>query len=243
MYNQATYPKEEIKRLLKEEFFTKNEINVLIGFYSLENCETTAPKLAKYIGYKHFLPINGIVGRMGKRVAKELDLKLRKRENGTEAGWDIICEGESQKGGFLWKLKQPIIDAFKELEFEQMEIEISTTEELPKGIELYEGLKQTISVNKYERNNLARAICLDKYGFKCQVCDFDFEKNYGEIGKEFIHVHHIIPISEIGKEYKINPERDLVPVCPNCHSMIHRNKKRVLTLNELKEKIKISIHN
>lgn len=62
MYNQATHPKEEIiKILLKEEFFTENEMNVLIGFYSLENCETTAPKLAKYLGCKHFLPINGII--------------------------------------------------------------------------------------------------------------------------------------------------------------------------------------
>jgi len=237
MFNQATYPKEAIKKLLKEEFFTENEMNVLIGFYSLENCEATASKLAKYLGYKHFLPINGIVGKMGKRVAKELQLPLRKRSNGTEAGWDIICEGESSKEGFLWRLKKPIVDAFIELEYEELEIDISITEELPKGVELYEGLKQTITVNKYERNKLARAICLEKYGFICKVCDFDFEKIYGKIGKEFIHVHHIKPIAEIGRAYKINPEKDLIPVCPNCHAMIHRNKKKTLTVEELKEEI------
>lgn len=242
MYNQVSYPKEEIKRLMKENFFTENEMKVLIGFYSLENCEATAPKLAKYLGYNHFLPINGIVGKLGKRVAKELNLPLRRRENGTEAGWDVILEGEDQKEGFLWRLKNPIVEAFREMEYEEMEIDISITEELPKGIELYEGLKQTITVNKYERNKLARAICLEKHGFDCKVCGFDFENKYGEIGREFIHVHHIKPISEIGKEYKINPETDLIPVCPNCHSMIHRDKNKTLTIEELKEKIKTEVN-
>ncbi|MGI9526109.1 MAG: HNH endonuclease [Weeksellaceae bacterium] len=241
MYNQATYPKEEIMRLVKEEFFTESELNVLQGFYSLENCEATAPQLAKYLGYQHFSPINSIIGKMGKRIAKELNLPLRKRDNGKEAGWDIICEGEPQKEGFLWKLKQPIKDAFKDLGFGPMEISIA--EELPNEIELSEGLKQTILVNKYERNKLARAICLDKYGYKCQVCNFDFEEKYGEIGKDLIHAHHIVPISEIGEEYIINAEKDLIPVCPNCHAMIHRNKNRVLTVNELKEIIRAQENN
>lgn len=238
MYNQVTYPKEEIKQLINNDFFTEKEMNVLIAYYSLENCEATVGKIAEYIGYSHFAPINGIAGRMGKKVAKELNLPLRRRDDGTESGWDIIFEGELVKEGFLWRLKKPVIDAFRELEYEEMEIDISITEELPKGIELYEGLKQTITVNKYERNKLARAICLDKFGFTCLACEFNFEEKYGDIGREFIHVHHIKPISEIGEEYKINPEEDLVPVCPNCHSMIHRDKHKTLTIDELKAKIK-----
>ncbi|MEQ8547841.1 MAG: HNH endonuclease [Cyclobacteriaceae bacterium] len=238
MYNQVTYPKEKIKKLLKDQFFTEKEMNVLIGYFSLENCEATVGNFAKYLGYSHFAPINGIAGRMGKKVAQKLNLPLRKRENGTEAGWDVIFEGESIKEGFLWRLKKPFSDAFRELEFDEMKIDNSITEELPKGIELYEGLKQTVTVNKYERNLLARSICLEKHGFTCKVCDFDFEKKYGQIGKEFIHVHHLKPIAEIGEKYKINPEEDLIPVCPNCHSMVHRNKSKTLTIDELKEKIK-----
>jgi len=89
---------------------------------------------------------------------------------------------------------------------------------------LFEGAKKQILVNAYERNSKARQECIDHYGAKCLICDFDFKKQYGEIGKGFIHVHHILDISTIGKEYKVDPIRDLRPVCPNCHAMLHKRK-------------------
>lgn len=84
----------------------------------------------------------------------------------------------------------------------------------------------------YERNRKARQKCLEHYGYKCVVCGFDFEKEYGEIGHEFIEVHHIVPVSSIGNEYVVDPVKDLRPLCSNCHSMIHRSSK-VLTIDEL----------
>ena len=84
-----------------------------------------------------------------------------------------------------------------------------------------EGAVRSVTVNSYERNPLARKACLDHYGYSCSVCDFNFEAVYGQLGKEFIHVHHLIPLSEIKKTYSINPVSDLRPVCPNCHAMIH----------------------
>lgn len=88
-----------------------------------------------------------------------------------------------------------------------------------------EGAKKTIYVNVYERNKKNRDEAIKAYGSKycCDVCGFDFGKVYGDIGKNFIHVHHIIPLSTIQKNYKINPAKDLVPVCPNCHAMLHRH--------------------
>ena len=62
---------------------------------------------------------------------------------------------------------------------------------------------------------------------------FDFEAVYGGLGRGFIHVHHLVPVSTIGKEYKIDPIQDLRPVCPNCHSMLHKNNPP-LTIEELK---------
>lgn len=94
--------------------------------------------------------------------------------------------------------------------------------EIIKDDKLYEGIKEQVVVNKYERNPKARQICVNYYGYNCKVCDLNFEKEYGDIGKDFIHVHHIVPLSEIGEEYKIDPIKDLRPVCPNCHAMIHR---------------------
>ena len=61
--------------------------------------------------------------------------------------------------------------------------------------DIYEGLRKQVSVNKYERSSVARKKCVEVHGFACKICKFDFEKVYGELGKEYIHVHHITPIS------------------------------------------------
>ncbi len=100
---------------------------------------------------------------------------------------------------------------------------------------IYEGAKKTIIVNQYERNPIARQKCIDINGCKCKVCGMDFENKYGEIGRGFIHVHHVVPISTIGKTYQIDPVNDLVPVCPNCHAMLHCGKDgKVLSVEDLK---------
>jgi len=113
-------------------------------------------------------------------------------------------------------------------------------ENVEKG--LIEGAVRQITSNKYERNPQARKICIDNYGTQCFVCGFDFEEIYGDIGKDFIHVHHLKQVSTIKKEYEINPIEDLRPICPNCHAMIHR-KKTPLTLEELKRKIGNTVSN
>lgn len=102
-----------------------------------------------------------------------------------------------------------------------------------------EGTPNQVLVTKYERNPFARKTCINHYGLSCSVCEFNFENEYGELGKDFIHVHHLRQVAEIGKEYKIDPIKDLRPVCPNCHAMIHKRKKPY-SIEELKEKMKKS---
>lgn len=96
-----------------------------------------------------------------------------------------------------------------------------------------EGAKKQVAVNTYERSAAARAICIQHYGLDCSVCGLNFEEVYGEIGIGFIHVHHLKPLSQIGKDYKLNPITDLRPVCPNCHAMIHQ-RNPAYTIDELK---------
>ncbi len=88
----------------------------------------------------------------------------------------------------------------------------------------YEGSVKTVKVNRYERNQEARRKCIEIHGCQCKICGFDFEKVYGQVGKGLIHVHHVVPISTIKEEYQIDYEKDLIPVCPNCHAIIHRKK-------------------
>ena len=87
---------------------------------------------------------------------------------------------------------------------------------------------------RYERSRINRAACIEVNGDSCKICGFSFGKTYGEHGEGFIHVHHIIPVSQMGESYSLNPAKDLIPVCPNCHSMLHRRKK-VLLPEGLKE--------
>nr|WP_282570157.1 HNH endonuclease [Methanoculleus sp. 7T] len=102
---------------------------------------------------------------------------------------------------------------------------------------LSEGSVSKIFVNRYERNKQARTACIEHYGCRCAVCGFDFENVYGPIGQNKIHVHHLMPLSEIRQEYKIDPVRDLRPVCPNCHLIIHC-KSDPFTIDEVKEQIR-----
>lgn len=102
-----------------------------------------------------------------------------------------------------------------------------------------EGTKRTYMATKYERDPKAREECLKYNGTSCQVCGFSFEVRYGTIGRGFIHVHHLVPMSRIGIEYEVDPVKDLCPVCPNCHAMLHK-KTPPYTTQELRDKIKKS---
>lgn len=88
--------------------------------------------------------------------------------------------------------------------------------------DLMEGIKHSVTVNRYERSSIARRKCVEDNGCICKVCGIDFEKVYGNLGKDFIHIHHIVPMAEINRSYKIDYKNDLIPLCPNCHAMIHR---------------------
>lgn len=113
-------------------------------------------------------------------------------------------------------------------------IKIVYPNELDVYIEYSEGKTKQVLVNSYERNPIARKKCIDYFGLNCQVCDFNFEEKFGELGKDFIHVHHRIDIATIGSEYSVNPIIDLIPVCPNCHSMLHK-KQPAYSIEELKQ--------
>jgi 5-methylcytosine-specific restriction protein A len=97
-----------------------------------------------------------------------------------------------------------------------------------------EGALRAIQVNAYERSPQARDACIRHHGAVCAACGFEFGKVYGAFAQGLIHVHHIVPLSEIGKEYKLDPVTDLIPLCANCHAVVHRRKK-AMGLEELRE--------
>ena len=90
------------------------------------------------------------------------------------------------------------------------------------GPALMDGALKRVVASVHERNRAARRACLAIHGHACLLCGFDFENEYGEIGAGFIHVHHIEPVASRGRRV-VDPKSDLIPVCPNCHAMIHRD--------------------
>lgn len=102
--------------------------------------------------------------------------------------------------------------------------------------EFQEGAKKRVTVNAYERDPKARAACLKRYGYACRVCGVRFQDVYGDIGKRFIHVHHRKPLAGRRATYRVKPTIDLVPVCPNCHAMLHTSNPP-LGVEELKAKM------
>jgi predicted HNH restriction endonuclease len=111
-----------------------------------------------------------------------------------------------------------IISDIKSLEFEY-------------GIE---GKSKQMTVSTYERDPRVRKRALEIHGFICKVCGFNFYEQYGDIGKDYIEVHHEEPLSSFNGEHKVNPETELTVLCSNCHRMIHRNKNKKIKSDELK---------
>lgn len=99
---------------------------------------------------------------------------------------------------------------------------VAIPEEIGAGQTYSEGSVTQVVVNRYERDPNARNACIRHYGAKCSICTFEFKHEYGDQFSGFIHVHHIKEISSIKKEYVVDPIKDLIPVCPNCHAIIHR---------------------
>jgi 5-methylcytosine-specific restriction protein A len=94
----------------------------------------------------------------------------------------------------------------------------------PLRSQLVEGEASELVLTKYERSKAARESCVLHHGFACAACGFDFESVYGEVGRGFIHIHHVLPIAGRGGAYQIDAVNDLIPLCPNCHAMAHRRE-------------------
>lgn len=227
-----------IEILLNRELTIELDLSILQALYAFEGHKAYASQIGVILGYKGKSPhgpLNLEIGRYAKRIAKYYDIEFTERSNRKYKFWDLFFNGWGDGKYFVWQMKPDLVEALKKSELTG---ELQFADELPIDAleELTEGIKRTVIINSYERNPKARQLCVEYWGFSCSVCEIDFEKLYGEIGKGFIHVHHLIPVSQIGKLYQINPIKDLRPVCPNCHSMLHKQNPP-LKIEELKNMI------
>ncbi|MGL4875338.1 MAG: HNH endonuclease [Clostridium sp.] len=200
------------------------------------NGKASATEMTKPYGI-HTSSFNSRVGALGKRVANYFNIKnIPCTAENKKEWWNVVFYGE-KKENFIWELRPELREVIKGYE----NIYDTDKVKIPDG-EYIEGRIKSVLLNQYERNTLARKVCLEHYGYTCVVCGEDLEKKYGSrLGKNFIHVHHEKPLGERKEEYKVNGIRDLKPVCPNCHSIIHR-KRPCFKIEELKSELEKIIY-
>lgn len=87
-----------------------------------------------------------------------------------------------------------------------------------------EGTEYEKTITTHERNPINRQLCLQLKGYACAVCGVKFEDVYGSIGHNYIEVHHMNPVADMGEDHVVDVINELVPLCSNCHSMAHRRR-------------------
>ena len=102
------------------------------------------------------------------------------------------------------------------------------------------------SVVYRQRNMELRQACIDHFKtlhegrIVCECCGFDFAKAY-DIDDEYIEVHHRFPFAHTDGEHPVDAITDLVPLCANCHRMIHHGmggRGKCMSLEDLKKKLR-----
>ena len=156
------------------------------------------------------------------------DITPRGRERATELA--KMAEGQEK----LKKLNKAALPAIMRI-LAPHEAQLSDDSAVSGETEWLEGAQSLRWTTTYERNGDLRREAIRIHGLVCKGCGFDFEKTYGVLGKGFIEVHHLNPISEQGGIAAVAPLTDLTVLCSNCHSIVHRNKPKPLTLIDLME--------
>ena len=231
-------PSNEGESLFEVKTFIQNEIRIVLEIRPQKHAKAMLESISKANDEKKDDFVRYLNSLKSKRVSADLQI------NGKSVNEDEIrnCEWNN----FYCRLTRvPLTDANES--YDELEVISEWTKQaiclflclLPVSdqedqLGELEGSQYQVVCNKYERSPINRELCLAKKGYVCNICGFNFEKTYGVVGKRFIHVHHITPVSELGPDYRINPEEDLIPVCPNCHAMLHRRKPPYLP-EELKK--------
>jgi len=119
-------------------------------------------------------------------------------------------------------------------------------ETFDENLTINEGTQVIVKTKVYKRSSKLRRQAIAYYTtkegrIKCKVCSFDFEEFYGEHGTGFIEIHHQKPVFQFDGDDVERTIKDalenVIPVCSNCHRMIHRSRVNPLSFDEIKEHI------
>lgn len=84
-----------------------------------------------------------------------------------------------------------------------------------------EGERREELGTRIERSRANRAACLAIHGHGCTACGMLMAARYGEAARGLVEVHHLHPLGSMEAPKPVDPQTDLVPLCPNCHRVAH----------------------
>lgn len=233
----SKYTVQDYIKAFKNLNIARHHIKMLQAHYYAVDRTLTASQMAKAMGYNNYNAANLHYGKLGRLVGNALGWSPSAEESqGADAVY-ILAEFQKPGKYWHWIMRPEVSKAIERLGWDNGNQPV-IPEEIIESKSLFEGAVRSILVNAYERNAEAREKCILHYGCECSVCGTILSNVYGEIAQGRVHVHHLRQLSEISKEYQVDPIQDLRPVCPNCHAIIHM-KNPPYTIEEVKEFIKI----
>lgn len=180
--------------------------------------------------------INLHYGKLGRLFMLENGYAPDRRRDGSKRWWSAFSLGHHTRFGFIWEMLPEVAEALERLEWVTRDSTLLGEERGLQG-PMLEGRTHRVTVHAFERNPVARRACIEHYGPRCVVCGFDFRAFYGPVADGFIHVHHVVPLAEIQRQYAVDPVADLRPVCANCHAVIHLGSE-CRTIDEVRDLIR-----
>ena len=208
---------------------SESDIRMLRAHYLAPRRTITATQLAFAVGFGVYSASNLHYGRLARKLCRVLNLTPRHNL----AAFVFFHRPNEE---WEWEMRPQLAYAIETLSIVIATERYFSPDEIINESSLVEGGKYRVTVNGFERNDEARRRCLDYFGYQCQGCGMSFADRYGKDFSRIIHVHHLRPLATIRETYQIDPIADLVPICPNCHAVIHAraNRSETYSIDDLK---------
>ena len=182
----------------------------------------SAGQIRRELQVPHVVTVNGAVSLVAFAVLDAMGLAPDEAVLLFRRPWRVLAvEGPAgMVKGFPWQLRPEVVEAIDNMEANALDG--VQADEFAAQAPLTEGGLTTTRGQRARRATDAREACLAAYDPPvCQACGIDFARTYGPAFADCLHVHHLKPMRDATEVREVNPTVDLVPVCPNCHAVIH----------------------
>lgn len=207
---------EDYMAALREAPLGQQHRRMLAVHHAAPDRTVTAAQLARAVGYSSYEAANLHYGRLGGLICRKLHWSPSPSESVA-----AIVRFEKRRGEWHWIMRPEVAQALELLGWTDTDTASSPTD-FPGEQHYFEGSRRSMKVDRHERSRTARDQCVRHHGWACAACGLLLEEVYGDAARNLIHVHHLNPLSESDGRRSVDPVRDLRPVCPTCHAVIHR---------------------